>query len=79
MGLDERLSPRPNDPDPSRCKSSAVTKSDTPARASIFFKVFVKGEDGRWRVASAHATRHEALQTADLLMVRKGVVARVML
>ncbi len=56
-----------------------MTKSDTPARASIFFKVFVKGEDGRWRVASAHATRHEALQTADLLMVRKGVVARVML
>ncbi len=56
-----------------------MTKPDSPARANIFFKVFVRGDDGRWRVASAHATRHEALQTADLLTVRKGVLARVML
>ena len=45
----------------------------------IFFKVFVKGDDGRWRIASWHLSRREAEETADLLGVREGLVARVML
>jgi hypothetical protein len=48
-------------------------------RAAAVAKVFVKCDDGQWRIASYHGSRREAQSTADLLGVRHGVVARVML
>ena len=45
----------------------------------VLFKVFIKGEDGQWRIASFHVSRPEAESTANLIMVRDGFVARVML
>ena len=45
----------------------------------VTFKVFVRGDDGQWRVASAHLSRRDAERTADRLTVRRGFVARVML
>jgi len=49
------------------------------ASTNIQFKVFIKGDDGRWRVASMHATQREAQWTADLLINRQGFIARVMM
>lgn len=43
------------------------------------FKVFIKGDDGQWRIASFHVSRREAERTANLIVVRDGFVARVML
>ncbi len=45
---------------------------------SVLYKVFVRGDDGQWRIASSHSSRCEAEAAADLL-TREGVVARVML
>ena len=47
--------------------------------AGTLFKVFIKGDDGQWRVASFHLSRREAERTANLIKVRDGLVARVML
>lgn len=44
----------------------------------VLFKVFIKGEDGRWRIASFHVSRREAESTANLIVVRDGLVARFM-
>jgi len=47
--------------------------------AGVVFKVFVRGEDGQWCIASSHCSRREAEWAAYLLIVREGFVARVML
>lgn len=51
-------------------------KTSSPA---MQFKVFVKGDDGRWRVASMHASAREAQWTADLLVNRQGFITRVLM
>jgi hypothetical protein len=56
-----------------------MTRPNKTPSASMQFKVFVKGEDGRWRVASMHATSREAQWTADLLVNRQGFITRVMM
>jgi hypothetical protein len=43
------------------------------------FKVFVKADDGHWRICASHFSRREAELAADFLLVRRGVVARVMM
>ena len=53
-----------------------MTHAGKKASTNIQFKVFVKGDDGRWRVASMHATQREAQWTADLLISRQGFIAR---
>ncbi len=50
-----------------------------PIATVIQYKVFIKGDDGLWRILSAHASRREAEATADLVTVREGLIARVML
>ena len=56
-----------------------MTRPHATASAVVQFKVFVKGADGVWRVASQHITRREAEEIADLLTVREGRLTRVML
>jgi hypothetical protein len=53
--------------------SSEITPPGVP------FKVFIKGEDGQWRIASFHVSRRQAERTANRIVVRDGVLARVML
>ena len=48
------------------------------ARAGAMFKVFVKREDGLWRIASLHTTRQEA-ELSAYITIRQGFAARVML
>ena len=43
------------------------------------FKVFVKSQDGQWRIASLHTTREQAELTAYIITNRQGFVAKVML
>jgi hypothetical protein len=47
--------------------------------AGVVFKVFVRGDDGQWCIVSCHRSRREAERAADVLRVREGLVARVML
>ena len=56
-----------------------MTQPRKDARTSAMFKVFVKGDDGRWRATSFHASRQEAELTAYVVTNRRGVAARVML
>ena len=54
--------------------------SRSEAIASVIrFKVFIKGDDGLWRVLSAHGSRREAEAIADIVTAREGLIARVML
>ncbi|RBP14275.1 hypothetical protein DFR50_10928 [Roseiarcus fermentans] len=55
-----------------------MIRSSKTASPAFRFKVFVKGGDGRWRVASLHTTAREAQWTADLLVSRQGFIARTM-
>ncbi|RBP14079.1 hypothetical protein DFR50_110103 [Roseiarcus fermentans] len=45
----------------------------------IQFKVFVRGDDGAWRVASSHVNPRDADEAANRLIVRDGCIARVMM
>ena len=45
----------------------------------VVFKVFIRGDNGQWCIASCHCSRREAERAAYVLMVREGLVARVML
>jgi hypothetical protein len=45
----------------------------------VLFKVFIKGEDGQWRIVSFHVSRRAAESTANLIVVRDGLIACVML
>ena len=53
-----------------------MIRPNKPPSSAMQFKVFVKGVDGRWRVASMHATAREAQWTADLLVNRQGFITR---
>ena len=55
----------------------SLSSETTPA--GVVFKVFVRGHDGQWRIASCHCSRREAERAAHVLMVRESLVARVML
>lgn len=56
-----------------------MTRPTMSASINIQFKVFVKGDDGIWRVVSYHLDPREAEEVASLLMVRDGRIARVMM
>ena len=55
-----------------------MSKVEHHAQTVAMFKVFTKGEDGRWRIESFHPTRQAADQVAAYL-INRTVVARVML
>lgn len=59
-------------------RNSAMIRPVPIPSGSVLYKVFVRGDDGQWRIASSHSSRCEAEAAADLL-TREGVVARVML
>jgi len=56
-----------------------MTRPNPNPHASAMFKVFIKGQNGQWSIASRHTSREDAELTAHIITSRQGLVTKVML